>query len=194
MKPPPLKRKCKAKTSAGAPCQKWAIAGGMVCGTHGGSAPQVAAAAAVRADLRAWGMDDELLDPTETLLRLMSQSKRRADAMAEEIAAKIALAGNFEDALVGDTKILNPTNGSLTKVGEYITAMAVFEAQERERSAKWAKMAIDAGLGAKVVEMQQQQAALIHEVLAKVFDLLGLSDEQQQRIPAVMTQVLALGP
>ena len=37
--------KCKAHTSRGTPCQRHAIKGGTVCIMHGGSAPQVKAAA-----------------------------------------------------------------------------------------------------------------------------------------------------
>lgn len=37
--------RCQAHTSAGKPCKRWAIVGGFVCPTHGGSAPQVRAAA-----------------------------------------------------------------------------------------------------------------------------------------------------
>lgn len=36
---PPVK--CRAHTSNGKPCKRWAIVGGFVCATHGGSAPQV---------------------------------------------------------------------------------------------------------------------------------------------------------
>lgn len=39
-------RRCTAKSSrSGHPCQRWAIAGGTVCPTHGGQAPQVKAKA-----------------------------------------------------------------------------------------------------------------------------------------------------
>jgi hypothetical protein len=41
-------RKCTAKNQAGKPCGKYAIKGGSVCPTHGGSAPQVKKAAAKR--------------------------------------------------------------------------------------------------------------------------------------------------
>lgn len=42
-------RKCKAHSSrTGAACARWAIAGGAVCGAHGGAAPQVKASAAAR--------------------------------------------------------------------------------------------------------------------------------------------------
>jgi hypothetical protein len=40
--------KCTAKTSTGTPCKSWAIQGGRVCRTHGGSAPQVKAKARAR--------------------------------------------------------------------------------------------------------------------------------------------------
>jgi hypothetical protein len=36
---PPVR--CRAHTSSGKPCKRWAIVGGFVCATHGGTAPQV---------------------------------------------------------------------------------------------------------------------------------------------------------
>lgn len=45
---PVPQRKCKAQTKQGKPCGKYAIKGGRVCPTHGGSAPQVKKAAAKR--------------------------------------------------------------------------------------------------------------------------------------------------
>lgn len=54
------KRPCKARSArTGRPCSKGAIAGGAVCTTHGGSAPQVKAAARERL------MD--LIDPDRVL-------------------------------------------------------------------------------------------------------------------------------
>lgn len=42
------RRKCKAIKKTGIRCGKWAIKGGSVCPTHGGSAPQVKKKAALR--------------------------------------------------------------------------------------------------------------------------------------------------
>lgn len=44
----PLDRKCKAIKKDGVQCGKWAIKGATVCGTHGGSAPQVRRSARAR--------------------------------------------------------------------------------------------------------------------------------------------------
>jgi hypothetical protein len=43
-----MSTRCHATTTAGAPCKRWAIAHGTVCPAHGGSAPQVKAAARKR--------------------------------------------------------------------------------------------------------------------------------------------------
>lgn len=40
--------RCGARRSNGEPCRKWAIRGGTVCPTHGGSAPQVQRGAKLR--------------------------------------------------------------------------------------------------------------------------------------------------
>lgn len=59
--------KCSARTSAGNPCQKWAIRGGTVCVKHGGAAPQVKRRASLRLI--------ELVDPAiATLARVMASS------------------------------------------------------------------------------------------------------------------------
>lgn len=48
MEPTPARRRCTASRSNGQPCNKPPVRGAMVCATHGGSAPQVKAAAAAR--------------------------------------------------------------------------------------------------------------------------------------------------
>lgn len=66
--------------SSGERCRLQAIPGGVVCRRyHGGSAPQTQAKAAVRAELMRWTLGDPVDDPGETLLRLITQSRMRAD-------------------------------------------------------------------------------------------------------------------
>jgi hypothetical protein len=102
------KRKCGAKTTAGNPCQRWAIKGGTVCQVHGGAAPAVKAKAAVRAELLDWGITDKKENPEELLLRLMTQSYNRAQLYgrllqeAYEAAERLAQSDLDSEELVGD--------------------------------------------------------------------------------------------
>jgi hypothetical protein len=53
-------------------CKRKAIPGGEVCRYHGGAAKQVAAKAAVRAEVLAWGLTDATIDPGEQLIPVSS--------------------------------------------------------------------------------------------------------------------------
>jgi hypothetical protein len=66
----------------GKQCRAKAIPGGTVCRWHGGGAGQVKAKADVRVELINWGVDDVADDPGEVLLRLVTQSRKRADLYA----------------------------------------------------------------------------------------------------------------
>jgi hypothetical protein len=66
----------------GKQCKAKAIAGGTVCRWHGGGARQVKAKAAVRAELVGWGLGEAVDDPDETLLKLVTQSRKPADLYA----------------------------------------------------------------------------------------------------------------
>lgn len=79
----PAGRPCAAhSTTTGEPCKNSAIKGAKVCRAHGARAPQVAAKAAVRAELEHWGLGDTNVDPGEVLLKLVSQSAARAERYA----------------------------------------------------------------------------------------------------------------
>jgi hypothetical protein len=81
MSSPAVRCKAISKTSR-KQCKNWAIKGGEVCRTHGGSAPAVKAKAAIRAEVYEWGLTDAADDPGEVLLRLVTQSRKRADLYA----------------------------------------------------------------------------------------------------------------
>jgi hypothetical protein len=66
------KKRCKAKSSrTGVQCKQWAIHGGEVCITHGGSAPQVKAAAALRLS--------GLVDPSIAVLAKTLKNDKRPE-------------------------------------------------------------------------------------------------------------------
>lgn len=172
--------KCIGHNVRGEPCGRDAIAGGVVCQTHGGQAPKVKAKAAVRAEVMRWGLTDIAADPGEVLLRLVTQSARRADRYAEELERIVAEAPSLEEAFVGDSYAV--VGEELQKVGEYLKGMAVLEAQERDRCANFAAKAVAAGLEERMVRLAEQQGALVADVLRKVFDDpdLGLTPEQRR--------------
>jgi hypothetical protein len=75
--------RCKAfSKSSRKQCRNRAIKGGEVCRIHGGAAPAVKAKAVVRAVMLDWRVGDALDDPGEVLLRLVTQSRKRADLYA----------------------------------------------------------------------------------------------------------------
>lgn len=179
-------RRCRATHANGTPCRAWAIKGGMVCKAHGGLAPQVRAKANIRVEVESWGLGDTTVDPGETLLRLVSQSRWRAEDYARELAGIVAREGSIEAAVTGTQKVLNPNTGNLVEVGEYVRAMAQLEAAERDRCARFAKMAIEAGLAERLVRLADRQGAIIEAVLATVFERLELTDEQRRAAPAAL--------
>lgn len=92
------KRRCKAKAKhSGKQCRRYAIAGGTVCPNHGGSAPQVKAAAQRRlaaekleADSTAalaWLGEQSVTDPLDELGRLATESRSLTTALGKRVNA-----------------------------------------------------------------------------------------------------------
>jgi hypothetical protein len=181
--------KCTAHTAAGNACKLDAIRGALVCHKHGGSAPHVKANAAVRAEVMSWGLNDALLvDPGETLLKLVSQSAARAQRYAVELEQLVDESDTLRAALVAQAY------GEFGPVGEYVRGLVTLEAQERERCANWATKAIAAGLAERQVRLAEKQGALLADFLRGVLadPALGLTDEQRRAIPDVAERHLAL--
>lgn len=65
--------RCRAHRRDGQACRRWAILGGRVCPSHGGSAPQVKAAATLRYAA--------LLDPALNALAELLDGERTSDAV-----------------------------------------------------------------------------------------------------------------
>jgi hypothetical protein len=104
------RRKCAGKNNRGEPCGKWPIKGATVCGAHGGRAPQVRAKAVVRAELVEWGVGDAVDDPGETLLRLVTQSRKRADLYAHLLQEAFEAAERLKSAHDAGAQIDAPDN------------------------------------------------------------------------------------
>lgn len=185
---PPDRRKCKGRTN-GRPCKAYPVKGALVCIAHGGGAPQVKAKARVRAELMAWGLDAPTVDPGQTLLRLVSQSAARAEAYALELFGLLDTdeTGQLKAALVGDIWITGD-DGKGHKAGEYVRALALLEAQERDRCANFCRIAIAAGLAERQVRIAEQQGQLLAGILREIIGdaELALTTDQRTVLPAVI--------
>jgi hypothetical protein len=96
--------RCTARTSSGRPCKRWAILGGTVCPTHGGSAPQVRAAAqrrivaAVLPNLQtAQDMIDDPEIPAATRARLLIDWFDRAGLKPVDVHAHVHTETSAQD-------------------------------------------------------------------------------------------------
>lgn len=102
--------------------------------------------------------------------------------MNEHARASVAL---------GESAIETLTRFSETGFKE--AAFARMYRYEREHLAKVAKMAIDAGIAERQVQLAEQQGALVAHAIERILDQLGLTAEQKRQAPKIVrTQLLSL--
>ena len=163
-------------------CKNWAIHGGTVCRIHGGAAPQIKALAAVRAELETWCLGDAVDNPGQVLLRLITQSRRRVDALGAALDAMIEKAGgDLQKALVGET-LVTTKDGDVVQVGEYYRVIADQEGKERDRLSNFCAKAIAAGLAERMVHLAEKEATMAHVALCAGLDEAGITGETRTRV------------
>lgn len=194
-------QRCTAKRTDGEPCRRWPVEGSDKCHQHLFN-PHARAYAAVRAEVLRWGLGDANIDPGETLLRLLSQAVNRAEHYAELLEEQYRLAAEGHDdtdlpvgvtALIGHKYALT-REGDAVPVEEAIRALVELESTERDRAARFAGLAISAGLAERQVRMAEQLGPRIAAALKDILSdpELGLSEQQQQAVPAVARRRLAI--
>lgn len=163
----------------------------------GKSGKKAKALGAVVREVQAWGLTDEQVDPATTLLRLLAQSARRAARYGELL--RMAFDGDPDfpaefggagvSALVGHKYDLT-REGDPVAVAEAVRGLVELEAQERDRCARFAKLALDAGIAERQVRLAEQQGALVASAIDRILDALGLSAEQRALVPQVVPREL----
>lgn len=194
------------RNNRGEPCGANVIKGTTGCRRHAGKRPEKAKAeGAVVTELRRWGLTSQadLVDPGQTLLKLVTQSAARADLYgsllgeafdaAERLRAaeeapqsdllatetarmdleRVLNAGGV-GALIGHTYAGTQTSGVIA-TGEKIRGLAELEAQERDRCAGFAATAIKAGLAERMVRLAEQQGAMLATILVGALEDLGVA-------------------
>lgn len=181
-----MSRKCSGTKKSGDPCPNWAMHGGFVCKSHGGMAPQVKAKALIRYDLETWGLDVPAVDPGETLLALLAQSRVRVTMYAAEVQRIRDEHPHITEAFIATA------HGEFGPVGEYVRGMKLLEDQERDRCVTWAAKAIAAGLAERTVRLAENQAELAERALVAALGDIGLSVDQQREASARLAHHLRL--
>lgn len=238
---------CGAKTRAGTPCNRSAINGMPHCGLHAGMPRyRVNAEAAIRKELMRWGLDPTQpdIDPGQTLLALVQQSRQRVEFYAQLQDDAFAAAQRLHEAQLTTTQVLgepppvvapntDPDTGEDgyavmpedpaiqaarldldrifatggvgaligTKKGvdrygrvfdeeEAIRGLVRLEAEERDRLARFCKLALDAGIAERQVRIAETQGALLAGAVRAILGDLNLTPEQLQLVGMVVPRRL----
>lgn len=206
-------------TRSGEQCRKQAIKGATVCRTHGAAAPQVKRAAAARAlRLDAISEAERMVaragvdvDPIEHLLDSLYRAAALTAVWGEMVAVLDATAatetaadGRIRGELGYDERetergrleiVVTPKDRLLTvnQRGESQVHPFVREYEQAlERRAKFAKMALDAGVAERQTYLAEQQGEMIADVIRGV--LLDLDVFNHPDAPAVVRRHLAAVP
>ena len=185
------RRQCTGHKRTGERCTKAPIVGATVCWTHGGAAPQVRATAQRRlAEAKARSSVMALVavfegsvdgDPQVELLRMvkLAACSERAYAMlVDDLPAPLIA---VDRGRVG---------GVQTEPHPYL----ILWNQERDRLAKMAKAALDAGIAQRQVEIAEGEARSMADLMLSVISdvSVGLDGEAQSRLRVAIATRLRL--
>lgn len=194
---------CTGHKSSGLPCLKFAIRGGNVCEMHGGAAPHVRAAAEARREMAAVerrlasqmvsaGMDPVYEDPIQTLLWLVSTSAQSVRWLAERVA-ELGTPDPTDPEPLADIVGMNDQGQPImrqpwakiygrTNTGDLgVHPLWTKWNEERDRLAKFSKLAVDAGVSERMVRIAEAQGAAVAGVVVEVLVALGLPPDVRAR-------------
>ncbi|MFI5281744.1 MAG: hypothetical protein ACHQ0J_01275 [Candidatus Dormibacterales bacterium] len=159
-------------------CRRWASVGQHVCAIHGGKSPQALEAAEkrlavvkVREALVKMGVPVEE-HPIEVLLQQVAESNGNVVFLRARVQ-ELNLPEQLTTAAIALLELYN---------------------QERDRAAKMAKLALDAGVQERQARVAEEQAAQVVDLLRHVFDhpALGLSADQRKQARVIAASRLRL--
>jgi hypothetical protein len=175
------------------PCRQYRMRGQNKCKMHGGATRQAKAAAAERiaaekaaAMVVTYGIKVETT-PTEAILEEVKWSAGHVAWLrdrVQELEQDALKWGTTKEKTGGDDW------GSTSEAKPHI--FVVLYQQERDRLIKVCAAAISAGLEERRVRLAEQQGALVADVIKAILADLGLTAEQQAKVPEVVPRHLRL--
>lgn len=173
-------RRCGAKNRRGVPCGnprgfKTSHPGTGRCTFHGGSSPFGKTAAAKEAAenaLAKLALPDERLDPIQSLLEAMRVASWREAGLRMMLQQRPALFGpdHLDD---GREDVVSQMHDRALK-----------------RKAEIAKMAVDAGIDTRLVELAERQADVVIRALQAALDAAGVDPDVRAVAEAAAAEVL----
>lgn len=190
--------RCGAKAkSTGDPCKRRPVRGGTRCKFHGGASPQARQAAERRMRLEA---------AQDAVAKL--NLRREVDphvALLDEVYRASGVVGWLDEKVRGlapADMVWGVTQQTHKNAAEFpgidVTEAAELNVwvkwwqQERDRLARVAKIALDAGVEERRVRLAEQQGALLADVIRRILEDLELSPEQRSRVGEVVPRHLRL--
>ncbi|WP_433330051.1 hypothetical protein [Spirillospora sp. CA-294931] len=198
------------KARGGGRCHGRAIVGLDSCRLHVGKRLEQAKAegAAIHAAWSAWSAERGTADinPADAVLGMLKMTWARVHVYARLLEAQVAQAHDDREAgrdrsprgagpigegtgLVGHTYAAVKDEGIYAS-GEAIRSLAQLEAAERDRCVKYAKTAHDMGIADREIRLAEKQGQLIADAVRAILARIGLSAEQQARIPEIVPPIL----
>jgi hypothetical protein len=177
-----VKPRCAARCKAtGERCRKYPMHGGRVCGSHGGSAGQVRAAAQRRLQARAV--------EAEVDAELAYQQVEAVSNPLEELSLLAGEALMLKEAMAARVNALKSLSYSAAGSGtEQLRSEVALYERALDRTARFLDLLVKSGFEEKRIALDAARAAVLIQVLDRIFDRLELSDAQRVLIGTVVPQ------
>jgi hypothetical protein len=190
------------------PCQNFPIKGGTVCRMHGGSTrraremadarwEQHEATRKVTRGLTSAGVELKDADPIKELLWAVAVSSQAVKWLGYQVATlhlpDLEASPELQD-LEGVDEEGNPRVGSAR--GQLYTVFDDGSSNthplwkqwnaERQRHARFAKLAVDAGVSERMVRIAEAQSEMVVDVIMSTFDQLRISQDLKDQAVAII--------
>lgn len=176
--------RCTATSSrTGARCKKRPIDGGTVCATHGGSAPQVRAAADRRVQIRKLEKDINAA--------LVADGVAPVDDPFGELALLAGEARDFKNALASRLSMLDSIRYKATESGtEQLRSEVVLYERALDRTARFVELLAKSGFEERRVRLAESEGRVLAGVIQRILADLKLSPEQAELVHVVVPREL----